>query len=55
MRSVRGRLEQQPASDFAAAARPRQEVTSLAPPFEKWLHEVTNSVHSRSYFVQILR
>lgn len=52
---VREQLEHQPASDFAAAARPRQEVTHLAPPFEKWQHEVTHSVHSRWYFVQVLR
>ena len=55
VRSVRERLERQPASDFAAAVRPRQEVTYLAPPFERWQHEVTHSLHSRSYFVQILR
>jgi len=55
VRSVRERLEQQPASDFARAARPRQEATHLAPHFERWQHEVTHSLHSRSYFVQILR
>ena len=55
VRGVREQLEHQPASDFAAAARPRQEITYLAPPFEKWQHEVTYSVPSRSYFVQVLR
>ena len=55
VRSVRERLEQQPASDFAAAARPRLEVTYLAPPFERWQQEVRHSMHSRSYFVQVLR
>jgi hypothetical protein len=55
VRSVRERLERQPVSDFAAAAHPRQEVTSLAPPFERWRHEVTHSLRSRSYFVHVLR
>lgn len=55
VRSVRERLEGQPTSDFAVATRPRQEVTHLAPSFEKWQHEVTHSLCSRSYFVQILR
>jgi hypothetical protein len=55
VRSVRERLERQPASDFAAAAHPRQEVIYLAPPFEKWRHEGTHSLRSRSYFVHVLR
>jgi hypothetical protein len=55
VRSARERLERQPASDFAAAAQPRQEVTHLAAPFERWQHQVMNSLRSRSYFVQILR
>jgi hypothetical protein len=55
VRSARERLERQPASDFAAAARPRQEVTSLAAPFERWQHQVLHSLRSRSYFVQMLR
>jgi len=55
VRGVREQLEHQPASDFAVAARPRQEVTYLAPPFEKWQHEVTHSVHSRWYFVHVLQ
>jgi hypothetical protein len=55
VRSVRERLERQPASAFAAAARPRQEVTSLAAPFERWQHQVQHSLRSRAYFVQMLR
>jgi hypothetical protein len=55
VRSVRERLERQPASDFAAAARPRQEATYLASHFERWQHEVTHGVRSRSYFVHVLR
>jgi hypothetical protein len=55
VRSARERLERQPASAFAAAARPRQEITSLAAPFERWQHQVRHSLRSHSYFVQILR
>lgn len=55
VRSVQERLEQQPASDFAAAARPQPQVTSLAPPCETWQQEVTHSLCSRSYCVQVLR
>ncbi len=55
VRSVRESLERQPASDFAAAARPRQEATYLASHFERWQHEVTHGVRSRSYFVHVLR
>ena len=55
VRGVREQLEHQPASDFAVAARPRQEVTQLAPPFEKWQHEVTYGMRSRTYFVHVLR
>ena len=55
VRSVRERLERQPASDFAVATRPRQEATHLAPHFARWQHEVTHSLHSRSYFVHVLR
>jgi hypothetical protein len=55
VQSARERLERQPASAFAAAARPRQEVTYLTAPFEKWQHQVQHSLRSRSYFVQILR
>src|SRR5438132_14258274 len=40
VRGARERLERQPASDFAAAARPRQEVTYLASPFERWQRQV---------------
>ena len=43
VRSARERLERQPASDFAAAARPRQEVTYLAAPFERWQNQVQHS------------
>lgn len=55
VRSARERLERQLASDFAAAARPRQEVPSLAAPFERWQHQVRHSLRSRPYFVQTLR
>jgi hypothetical protein len=55
VRSARERLERQPPSDFAAAARPRQEVTSLAAPFDSWQHQVQHSLRSRAYFVQMLR
>jgi hypothetical protein len=55
VRSVRDQLERQPASDFAAAARPWQEVTHLAPSFEKWRDEVMYSLRSRSYFGQVLQ
>jgi hypothetical protein len=53
--SVREQLERQPASDFAAAARPWPATIHLAPHFERWRHEVTHSVYSRSYFVHVLR
>lgn len=55
VRSVRERLQHQPASDFAAAARPRQEAIYLTSRFEKWQHEVTHGVRSRAYFVQVLQ
>jgi hypothetical protein len=55
VRSVREQLERQPVSDFAAAARPRQEVTYLAQPFDRWQHQVLHSRRSRPYFVQMLR
>jgi hypothetical protein len=55
VRSARERLERQPASAFAAAARPREEVISLAAPFERWQNQVRHSLRSRAYFVQILR
>jgi hypothetical protein len=55
VRSARECLERQPASDFAAAARPRREVTYLAAPFERWQRQVQHSLRSRAYFVQMLR
>jgi hypothetical protein len=55
VQSARECLERQPTSDCAAAARPRQEVTFLAAPFERWQRQVPHSLRSRAYFVQILR
>lgn len=55
VRRVREQLEGQPASDFAAAARPWQEGIRLAPPFATWQQQVTHSLRRRSYFAQILR
>jgi hypothetical protein len=53
--AVREQLEQQPASSFEAAARPPVGAVYLAPQFEKLRDEVGNSIHSRAYFVHILR
>jgi hypothetical protein len=55
VRSVRQHLEAQPASDFAAAARPWQEVTHHAPPLVHWQQQVTYSRRRRTYFAHVLR
>jgi hypothetical protein len=55
LKAVREHLEQQPASDFEAAARLPAAESSLAPQFEKLRHEVHNSRRSRGYFEHILR
>jgi len=55
LRTVGEQLEQQPASDFEAAARQQMAAIHLAPQFEKLREEVTNSVGSRSYFEHVLR
>jgi len=48
-------LDEQPPSDFEAAARVSVGALSLAPQFEKLRDEVKNSVRSRSYFEHVLR
>lgn len=55
VKTVHAQREQQPASDFEAAARPLRGAIQLAPAFEKWREAVTNSVRSRPYFEHILR